>query len=195
MSNKNSSKTITFKQAKAALDAPRPARRSEQHGIMPNAFREVFYRKGLSVSARLVAIWLYDHLKPGGNEATGGQDLIAEDLGITTKTVRSAVKELYRYGVIISIDRQQNSRGGFFNIYKMRIYEQKQRDTGKILKLVNPLSAQATQKPKKSKPVVGKMSLNVCQICNGTGWEFIPATRASHPCPACRKPPSTDKKP
>jgi predicted transcriptional regulator len=195
MSKVKEPKTVTFTKSKADKDAQRPNRRSEQHGVMHNPFREVFYRKGLSLSARVIALWLYDHLKPGTNEATGSQELIASDLEVNRKTVRKAINELYTRGVIISIDRQQNSSGGFFNIYKMRIYEQKQRDTRKILKLVKPSAKQEIKKAEKTKPVMGETRLDVCPTCKGTGWEYNSVERVSRRCPACRKPQKEEKKP
>ena len=62
--------------------------------------RSVFYRTDLQPSERLVAGWLYDHLKPGTNTATGSQDTIALETGLTRRTVLRALDKLWEKHII-----------------------------------------------------------------------------------------------
>src|SRR6185436_12452618 len=126
--------------------------------------RAVAYHPELSLSEKFVALWLYDHLKPGTNIATGSQELIAEELGIWDRTVRTAIDGLWKKHIIINIEKHPKQGGGHYLSYDMRIF---------------PLDEPRT-KPRPRFKTNAKTTKNTknstlqpnpdCTFCHGTGW-------------------------
>ncbi len=84
--------------------------------------RAVAYRADLKATTRFVAMWLYDHLQPGTNLANGSQDLIAEELGLTRRTVIKSLDELWDKRIITKIERINKKGGGFYLCYGMQMF-------------------------------------------------------------------------
>lgn len=191
---KDKTKPVEFKREKADPNAPRPLKRSEQAGFSQTP-RAVKYKKGLSVYSHRVVDFLYDHMKPGTNEASGGIETIAQEMDISRASVVRAIKELYRHHIIMNITRMPNSRGGYFHVYHMRVYDYPSlRETGRLIKFDKPQTdAQQTAESIKKKVAKGKLPITenpkaeLCSVCNGTGLEYVKEFRASRPCTGCRK--------
>ena len=183
---------VVFTRPKADPTKPKPKRRSESYGFMPTP-REVFYKKSLSATEKLVALWLYDHLKPGTHIATGGQCLIADDLQLNKRTVALAIKQLEKYAIILTTTRYPNSRGGYFNAYSMRIYDNVvPRESENVKRFVlREDKAEMTAKDIARKVKTGKLGRSgegeneTCPRCQGTKWEQVQGTRDSRRCPDC----------
>ncbi len=149
-----------------APDKPERIARLAQPGevLLPRA---VFYCQDLKPTTRLVAGWLYDHMKPGTHTATGGQDKIAQELGISRPTVLSALDELWAKHVIMKVERHQKKGGGYYLSYEMRVFlDEKPR---KINRPKLKLPKVAKKKVVKPIPSVDPK----CPKCNGTGWAYV----------------------
>ncbi len=188
-----------------SADSPKPEERVSRVN-QPGPFeapRPLLYRTDLSHSAFRVACWLYDHMKPGDHIATGWTVRIGEQLGMSDKTVRTAIKELKHKKIIMKVDQDTSHRGVLFNKYFMRVYDPNP------LKLVKP-----TKPPKVSEFKAAKAKAEgfadklkrkaaalptpapirdaerpetaTCEACQGTGFQYDRATRASRRCPACK---------
>lgn len=190
------SKQVIFSSEKAGLQANKPAKRCEQAGFVPFP-RFVLYKKGLSAKAKLIAAFLYDHLKPGSNEATGSQDLIAVELELNKRTVQLAIQELYKHHIVMNITRMPNSRGGFYNVYAMRVYDYPElRDCSKIKSFTKTsdkcekLSKTIQKKAKNGKLGVPQPSdTSICPDCRGTKWVVVKETKSSRRCTTCKTKP------
>lgn len=174
-----------------APDKPDRVRRVAQPGeiLLP---RVVFYRSDLKPTTRLVAGWLYDHLKPGTHTATGSQKTIAEELGLTKPTVIKALDELWKNHIIMSTTHQSREGGGYFLTYEMRVFpqgEERKRHRPRVKKAGNNKVAKASKAA--DQPQVASA---VCPKCRGTGWEYNNEIRASRPC-ECRGKPKGGVKP
>lgn len=190
---KPSDKAVKFRKPKADPDAPKPKRRSEHNGMnsMP---RQVTYHKKLGAAARMVAAFLYDHQSPGGCEATGSYEFIAEEMNLSRMTVVTAVKELYSNHIIMGIEKRANGAGGYFNVYKLRTYDYpKLRDASKVLSMEKKLNkSEKVARDLKKKIEAGTIGTDdgpplPCPVCAGTKWERVPGSNAVKPCSACRK--------
>lgn len=189
---RTSDKAVKFRKPKADPDAPKPAKRSE-HGGMSYLPRQVLYHKKLGFGAKIVASFLYDHCAPGGNEATGSLAFMAAELNCAENTVHKAIRELFANHVIMSITKNPNGSGGFFNVYTMRTYDYpKLRDASKVLSMEKKLNKSEKVardlKKKIEKGLIGNDDAPPvsCDLCGGTGWEYSQERRASRPCPKCR---------
>jgi hypothetical protein len=198
MSKAKEPKTVTFAPAKKT--AGEKTKRAAQIG-KAYLWRQVLHRTDLQHTTKLVAIWLYDHCKPGTYIATGSAQTIGDDLGMSARTVKSAIKELRLFKIVMAVNQYRNHRNVVFNTYTMRAYDDDQ-PRRKLLKIVKP-------KPEKSAPssvtnvreMIAKAEAGelptyapppVCPTCRGTKWESVPG-KGARPCPACRKPKPTDK--
>ena len=198
---KTSDKAVKFRKPKASPDAPKPKRRSEHNGLtyVP---RQVLYHKKLSGNARIVAAFLYDHQRPGGNEATGRYEFIAEEMNLSRMTVVTAIKELIANHIVMGVEKVISGSGGYFNMYKMRTYDlPKLRDASKVLSMEKRLN----KSEKVAKDIAKKIEKGLlgndnappvaCDVCGGTGWEFNREIRASRPCSKCRNRSGREKAP
>lgn len=164
-------------------DKPQSIARTAQPGnvMLPRA---VFYRTDLQPTERLVAGWLYDHMKPGTNIATGSQDTIATELGIGKRTVIKALDTLWDKHIIISIDKNPKLNGYYLS-YGMRLFpseETRKRSRPRSTKVVGNI-----EKPKtvtEEKPKVSAADPN-CQYCYGSGWHILPNRQGTKVC-RCR---------
>lgn len=161
-------------------DKPQSIARSAQPGnvMLP---RGVFYRTDLQPTERLVAGWLYDHMKPGSNIATGSQDTIAGELGLNERTVRRALDTLWDKHIIISIDKNPKLNGYYLS-YGMRLFpseEPRKCSRPRSTKVVGSI-----EKPKtvtEEKPKVSTADPN-CQYCYGSGWHILPNRQGTKVC-------------
>ena len=149
--------------------------------------RAVAYRTDVKPNARLVALWLYDHLAPGTNVANGSQELIAEELGISFSTVLRALDELWKHRIITKIERINKKGGGFYLCYGMQMFPSdsprvNNRPRKKRVKQPNQHTnldkntqsvETETQQPKQSEP---------CAKCYGSGWERLPNRQGVRRC-------------
>lgn len=189
---KQTQKVVEFKQEKSDKSKPGPAKRSENLGFL-HVPRPVLYNKNLSLSAFRVACFLYDHLAPRGNLATGSLDTIANDLGIGRYTVQRAIRELFRYHIIMSVTKQENSRGGYYNEYTMRVYDYPKLRASPILTYTKKPESDAEKLAKKlCKKAKNDTSNSVepshtiqCNTCRDTRWVQVEGQRASKRCPNC----------
>lgn len=150
-------------------------RRVAQAGNVPFP-RAVAYDPNLSLYEKFVALWLYDHLKPGTNIATGSQELIAEDLCVCKNTVIAALDKLWKKHIIINIEKHPKQGGGHYLSYDMRIF---------------PLDEPRTKpRPRfKTNPQTTKRTKNStlqpkadCTFCYGTGWHILENKQGAKPC-------------
>lgn len=167
-----------------APDKPDRVRRVAQPGeiLLPRA---VFYRTDLKLSARMVAGWLYDHLKPGTHTATGSQKTIAEDLGLTKRTVIKALDELWKTHIVMNIGQQSKEGGGYFLVYEMRVFPQDQERKRRRPRVKGAGKNKVAKASKAAGQPQPSASSAVCPKCRGTGWEYNDELRASRPC-ECR---------
>jgi biotin operon repressor len=144
--------------------------------------RAVAYRTDLKPTSRLVALWLYDHMQPGSNVATGSQPTIAEDLGIGEKSVRRAVEELWKKHIIMGIEAHNKTGGGYYLSYVMRVFPsevpRKQR-----LKHKKQHVKINTKKHTKNDVFSPKAD---CPLCYGTGWHILENKQGAKSCD-CKK--------
>ena len=156
---------------------PEKIRRTAQPGnvLFPRA---IFYRNDLHPSTRLVAGWLYDHLKPGTNTATGSQTTIAQELGLTKLTVLRAIKELWETHIIMTTEKHNKTGGGFYLSYEMRIFPS---DQPRKQKPTHKKYTTKIMKPKRAKKHVLKPETE-CQVCYGTGWHILENRQGAKPC-------------
>lgn len=138
--------------------------------------RAVAYRDDLKLTTRFVALWLYDHLQPGTNLANGSQDLIAEELGLTRRTVIKSLDELWNKRIITKIERMNKKGGGYYLCYGMQMFPS---DSPRISK--RPRKQRVKQygqhkkapqdvKPNSQQPTQSEQS---CPKCYGSGWERL----------------------
>lgn len=150
--------------------------------------RAVAYRTDLTLSARMVALWLYDHLAPGTNVANGSQDLIGEELGLCLNTVLKALDELWKNRIITKIERKNKKGGGFYLCYGMQMFPSdsprvNNRPRKQRVKQLN----QHTNQDKKERNVKSntqeiKKADENCSKCYGSGWEFLPKRQGARRC-------------
>lgn len=184
--------SVVFKSDKPDPEKKRPARRSEQLGFHSPP-RAVLYNKNLSGNEKQVAQFLYDHLRPGTNIATGSYETIGEDLGLGKHAVMLCIRELFTHRVIKGIEKVLNSRGGYFHEYRMEMYGcGKLRDASKIKEFKPKVDPVADHSQKILKKVAsGKLGSPVetdsgqCADCNGTRWITVPGTRSVKLCETC----------
>jgi hypothetical protein len=158
--------------------------------------RAVFYDKRLSDHAKLVSMWLYDHMRPGDHVATGAIATIASELGKGRGTVIKALKELAQYRIILTVGQELNNHNVRYNEYRMRVYD----EAPKALRLVKPKAAKTespapapVRKPEpaplfesyKRKP---KTINGVCAACRGRGLVYAGRPVKEVPCPMCAEP-------
>jgi hypothetical protein len=155
-----------------------------------HAPRAVLYDGRLNNTTRLVACWLYDHMRPGDHVATGAIATIAQDLKIGTNSVQRAIKELAKFRIILTISQELNNHKVRYNEYRMRIYD----EGAKKLALVKPKAATASTPKcspvKKAAPVVESDKKirsygGRCGLCLGRGLVMSLKTRKEIPCPNC----------
>lgn len=153
--------------------------RSAQPGDVPLP-RAVLYRTDLKPTARLVAAWLYDHCAPGTHIATGAQTTIAADLGMTDRTVRTALDALWRAHVLMSVEQRRKRGGGYYLAYGMRAYplDTPRRRRKPRLSTARPARTARTEPP--ARPT--------CARCGGTGWERCAEISAVRRCADCYPP-------
>jgi hypothetical protein len=158
-----------------------------------HAPRAVLYDGRLNNTTRLVACWLYDHMRPGDHVATGAIATIAQDLKIGTNSVQRAIKELAKFRIILTISQELNNHKVPFNQYRMRIYD----EGAKKLALVKPKAAPASPPPvRKPDPVPAPESYKrmpktingVCAACRGRGLVYAGRPPKEVPCPMCAEP-------
>jgi hypothetical protein len=144
--------------------------------------RAVAYRTDLTPVTRLVALWLYDHMKPGSNVATGSQLTIAEDLGITDRSVRNALDELWKKHIIMGIESHSKTGGGYYLSYVMRVFPsevpRKQR--------LNRKKRSVKINTKKHTKNDGFSPKADCPLCYGTGWHILENKQGAKSCD-CKK--------
>jgi biotin operon repressor len=138
--------------------------------------RVVAYRTDLKPTARLVAMWLYDHLQPGTNLANGSQELIAEELGMHRETVIKALDELWGKRIITKIERINKKGGGYYLCYGMQMFPSDsprviQRPRKQRVKQFGQHKKAQDVKPKPQQPTQSEQS---CNKCYGSGWERLP---------------------
>lgn len=160
---------------------PEKIRRTAQSGNVPFP-RAVAYDPNLSLSAKSVALWLYDHLKPGTNIATGSQITIAEDLVLGERTVRQALDELWKNHIIMQIEKNNKLGGGYYLSYHMRIFPSG--ETRKPRPNYNQTPAKLNYQRRKKKPIPTPQT--DCSLCYGTGWQITVNPRGAKPC-ACKE--------
>jgi hypothetical protein len=162
-------------------DKPQPIARTAQPGnvMLPRA---VFYRTDLHPSERLVAAWLYDHMKPGSNIATGGQDTIALELGINERTVRRALDKLWDKHIIVSIEKNLKLNGYYLS-YAMRLFPSEEPRKRSRPRPTNKTSDNS-DKPTVAKEEKTKLSIanTECQYCYGSGWYILPNRQGTKIC-------------
>lgn len=145
--------------------------------------RAVAYRTDLTLSARMVALWLYDHLAPGTNVANGSQDLIGEELGLTRRTVIKALDELWDKRIITKIERKNKKGGGFYLCYGMQMFPN---DTPRFKRprkqRVKQFGQHSNDKKIKDTPQEIKKADENCSKCYGSGWEFLPNRQGARRC-------------
>ena len=181
----NSEKRPKFQNLKSkskAKDKPESIARTAQPGnvMLPRA---VFYRTDLQPSERLVAGWLYDHLKPGTNTATGSQDTIALELGLTRRTVIKAIDKLWEKHIIMSIEKHPKINGYYLS-YDLRVFPP---ETSRNSSRPRSKNIPNTDKPKTTpnkKPKLSPANPN-CPNCYGSGWHILPNRQGSKVC-ECR---------
>jgi hypothetical protein len=179
----NSEKRPKFQNLKSTSktkDKPESIARTAQPGnvMLPRA---VFYRTDLQPSERLVAGWLYDHLKPGTNTATGSQDTIALELGLGKRSVIRAIDKLWAKHIIISVEKHLKMNGYYLS-YDMRLFpseESRKRSRPRSTKVID-----SSDKPKSAKNDKTKLSGAdpQCQYCYGSGWHILPDRRGTKVC-------------
>lgn len=158
-------------------DKPESIARTAQPGnvMLPRA---VFYRNDLQPSERLVAGWLYDHIKPGTNTATGSQDTIALELGFTKPTVVKAIDSLWEKHIIISVEK--NSKiNGYYLSYDMRIFpseEPRKRSRPRSNNTSNQVKAKDIPNNKFSGANPS------CTNCYGSGWHILKNRQGAKVC-------------
>lgn len=141
--------------------------------------RAVFYRTDLQPSERLVAGWLYDHLKPGTNIATGSQETIALETGLSTSTVQRALDGLWAKNIIISVEKNLKLNGYYLS-YAMRIFpaeEPRKRSRTSSTKVAETKVIEATttdnsaqsQASESDTPKI-RTPKPSCPHCYGSGW-------------------------
>ena len=156
---------------------PEKIRRTAQPGNVPFP-RAIAYHPDLSMSAKLVAMWLYDHLKPGTNTATGSQDTIAQELCLTKKTVREALDELWTTHLIMTTQKHNKTGGGYYLSYEMRLFPS---DQPRKQKTGNTGNHTKNYKPRKAKKSVSVPKAD-CQFCYGSGWHILENRQGAKPC-------------
>jgi predicted transcriptional regulator len=146
--------------------------------------RVVAYRTDLKPTSKLVAMWLYDHLQPGTNLANGSQDLIAEELGLTRRTVIKALDELWDNRIITKIERINKKGGGFYLCYGMQMFPSdsprvKQRPRKQRVKQFGLHKKVQDVKSNQQQPNQAEQS---CTKCLGSGWERLPERKGVRRC-------------
>jgi|CXWL01.1.fsa_nt_gi hypothetical protein len=179
----NSEKRPKFQNLKSSSkskDKPESIARTAQPGnvMLPRA---VFYRTDLQPSERLVAGWLYDHLKPGTNTATGSQDTIALEMGLAKGTVIKAIDTLWEKHIIISVEKHLKMNGYYLS-YDMRLFPSE--ETRKRSRPRSTKTLTNSDKPKAAKNDKTKLSSAnpQCQSCYGTGWHILPNKQGTKIC-------------
>jgi hypothetical protein len=155
-------------------------RRTAQPGNVPFP-RAVAYHTDLSNPAKLVAMWLYDHLKPGTNIATGSQDTIAEEMSLGKRTVIYALNELWEKHIIMQTEKNNKTGGGYYLCYQMRIFPN---DQPRKQKPIHTKQQKHTYKTRKTKKSASNPKPD-CQLCYGTGWHILENRQGAKPC-ACK---------
>jgi ribosomal protein S27E len=165
--------------------------RSSQMGNQQHP-RAVFYDKRLSDHAKLVGIWLYDHMRPGEHVATGAIATIASELCKGRGTVIKALKELAQYRIILTVGQELNNHNVRYNEYRMRIYDEAPKKALRLVKAAkkSPAPSPATLMKKvpafvesdknKAKTLFGR-----CAACAGRGVVFAGRPPKEIPCPMC----------
>jgi hypothetical protein len=146
--------------------------------------RAVAYRTDVKPTARLVAMWLYDHLQPGTNLANGTQELIAEELGLGFCTVLRALDELWKHRIITKIERMNKKGGGYYLCYGMQMFPSdsprvSNRPRKQRVKQSNQHKNAQGVKTKAQQPTQQEQS---CPKCYGTGWERLPELNGVRRC-------------
>ncbi len=143
--------------------------------------RAVFYRTDLQPSERIVGGWLYDHLKPGTNTATGSQDTIALETGLAKSTVIRAIDKLWEKHIIISIEKHLKMNGYYLS-YDMRLFPSE--ETRKRARPRSTKTLANSDKPEVAKNDKAKLSSAnpQCQSCYGTGWHILPNKQGTKVC-------------
>lgn len=167
-----------IKSSENPASKPEKIRRTAQPGNAPFP-RAVAYHTTLSMAAKLVALWLYDHLKPGTNIATGSQELIAEELVICEKTVRSAIDELWKKHIIINVEKHPKQGGSYYLSYDMRIFPLDEPRTK--LRPRFKTNAKSTKSTKSSTSLPNQPNQE-CPFCYGTGWHILENKQGAKPC-------------
>jgi DNA-binding Lrp family transcriptional regulator len=154
--------------------------------------RAVMYDGRLSHTTFRVAAWLYDHLRPGEHTATGSIRTIAADVGMSKATVENAIKQLFKYRIILTVGQELNNHNVRYNEYRMRVYDEQP----KKLALVKPhrkpavAPSPATLMRKVPSPVESdknkpKTLFGRCAACAGRGVVFTGRPPKEIPCPMC----------
>ena len=179
----NSEKRPKFQNLKSSSkskDKPESIARTAQPGnvMLPRA---VFYRTDLQPSERIVGGWLYDHLKPGTNTATGSQDTIALETGLAKSTVIRAIDKLWEKHIIISIEKHLKMNGYYLS-YDMRLFPSE--ETRKRARPRSTKTLANSDKPEVAKNDKAKLSSAnpQCQSCYGTGWHILPNKQGTKVC-------------
>jgi hypothetical protein len=146
--------------------------------------RAVAYRTDLTLSARMVALWLYDHLAPGTNVANGSQDLIGEELGLTRRTVIKVLDELWKHRIITKIERINKKGGGFYLCYGMQMFpNDNPRTSNRPRKQrVKQFGQHSNDKKVKDTSQEIKKADENCSKCYGSGWECLPKRQGARRC-------------
>jgi hypothetical protein len=170
----------TLKSKSQTKDKPESIARTAQPGnvMLPRA---VFYRTDLQPSERIVGGWLYDHLKPGTNTATGSQDTIALETGLAKSTVIRAIDKLWEKHIIISIEKHLKMNGYYLS-YDMRLFPSE--ETRKRARPRSTKTLANSDKPEVAKNDKAKLSSAnpQCQSCYGTGWHILPNKQGTKVC-------------
>jgi hypothetical protein len=146
--------------------------------------RAVAYRTDVKPTARLVAMWLYDHLQPGTNLANGTQGLIAEELGLCLNTVLKALDELWKHRIITKIERMNKQGGGFYLCYGMQMFPT---DSPRVSnrprkQRVKQFGQHKKAQNVKSNPQQIAQAEQSCTKCLGSGWERLPERQGVRRC-------------
>lgn len=167
-------KLETIQSSENPPSKPQKIRRTAQPGNVPFP-RAIAYHPDLSWPAKLVAMWLYDHLKPGSNTATGSQTTIAEDLRICEKSVRKAIDELWKKHIIMNLEKHSKQGGSYYLSYYMRIFPLDSDRTKSRPRFTD------TTKRKRTKNASSKPNPE-CSLCYGTGWQILENKQGAKPC-------------
>lgn len=183
-----SAKRPKFQELKSKSESkekPQSIARTAQPGnvILPRA---IFYRTDLELSERMVAGWLYDHIKLGTNIATGSQDTIATQLGLNKRTVIRALDVLWEKNIIIFIEKH-TKLNGYYLSYGMRLFpseEPRKRSRPRSTKVVDNINKPNPKTSTEDKPKLSAADPN-CQYCFGSGWHRLPDRQGTQVC-RCR---------